>query len=180
MDVISSLVGRLGLISTRKYRELLFEHQELRKLTHERLESFKRLQTEAGDVQSRLGLLQRQIEEIEQRWLEESDRADLAASRANDLISQVEYLKEQVKIYQTRLGLLPQERQGALDKGKLEPLKKGREPFAVAAARVQAQRTQEYWERKAKAVDGITSSETVTSKETNDVPNRAEEGGIQD
>lgn len=87
-----------------------------------------------------------------------------------DLETQIEYLKGEIKIYQQRLGLLPQERQGQTGQAEHQPLRKARVPFAIAQHQAQVQRSEEYWRAKAAAVDetgttGSTSETTPTVSE---------------
>lgn len=109
-------------------------------------------------------------EQLEQMGLEAERNRDTAEGRVKDLETQIEYLKEQVKIYQVRLGLLPQERQGQSDGKKLEPLKKGREPFSVVQARIETQQREAYWRKRAdeaeNSLTGKTTDTPTVSEET--------------
>jgi hypothetical protein len=92
--------------------------------------------------------------------------AQLAEARVADLQYQIDYLKGQVEIYQARLGLLPQAVQSEKRETEQRPLRAPRVPFAVAAARIQADRTEAYWRERAAAVDAGTTGSTSESTPT--------------
>jgi len=98
-------------------------------------------------------------------------RAEHHLGRAEILTAEVDYLKAQVELYQVRMGLVvPVPVQGAVPT-EHKPIRKSREPFEAMSARVakaQADANEEYWRKKAEAVDiaGVTSSESLTKGET--------------
>lgn len=93
------------------------------------------------------------------------------AEGKNDLLSvEITYLKAQIELYQVRLGLIIPVRVATAEQIKHEPVRKAREPFEALSSRVakaQADANEEYWRKKAEAVDiaGVTSSESVTKDE---------------
>lgn len=109
---------------------------------------------------------------MEEQATESDERTLQAAARVNDLETQIGYLKGQIEIYQARLGLLPRSPQGEPRQTEQRPLRQPRVPFSVAAAKIQADRTEEYWKRRAATVnDGTTGStseatEPVSEKES--------------
>lgn len=99
-------------------------------------------------------------------YSEANRERDLAEARVGDLEYQIQYLKGQVEIYQARLGLLPQAVQSEKRETEQRPLRAPRVPFAVAAARIQADRTEAYWRERAAAVDAGTTGSTSESTPT--------------
>lgn len=162
MDGISWLVKKLGLVSRDAHKQVQFEKIEFQK-------EVIALRASLYEVRERLDIAQRNASDFEDQLLVENEKSALAVARVSDLESQIEYLRGEVKIYQGRLGLLPQERQSET-KTDHKPLRRAREPFPVIQARLQANLNEEYWREKAAAASaelGTTSEDTptVTEKE---------------
>ena len=124
---------------------------------------------EAQELRRALEATNRACSTLEAEGLDAERKCELAENRVGDLESQITYLKGQIEIYQGRLGLLPQTRQGESPAVEQRPLRQPRVPFAQAAAKIQADRTEEYWRQRAEAVEigatGSTSQTTATVSE---------------
>jgi hypothetical protein len=108
--------------------------------------------------------LETQNEELRLELAGEIERRTSAVARLIDSLDQIAYLKGQIELYQKRIGLIVEERPTS-DK-VMEPIARKREPFHVAAQRVETERTRKYWEeRAAKAVDAITTEETPVTED---------------
>jgi hypothetical protein len=91
----------------------------------------------------------------------------LAKEQVVEMLSfELQYQKGQVEIYQARLGLLPQKQQAEIPKTEQRPLRQPRVPFSVAAAKIQADRTEEYWRQRAATVDSGTTGSTSETTPT--------------
>lgn len=165
MGVISWLADLFGLVRTSSIREELkriqFEEVELQK-------TLGRLRTELAEseesrliLMNRLEAVQRELEAMEETAAHENELSKTAQARVGDLENEIKYLREQVQIYQQRMGLLPQVRQVHSEQREIRPLRKAREPFAVAEARIQAQRSEEYWRARANAAESGTTGKTL-------------------
>jgi len=182
VGVISRLATLLGFVKISEYNEIFYKSQELQKCLIEAKRIINEEKTQHHQTQTRLANAEDEIQSAEVASLEAQERAALAVARIEGLQSEIKYLREQVAYYQgqleisqkammTRLGLLPQEQQGQIDKEVQKPLRSARIPFAVAQARIQTQRKEEYWKARANEVDltgtvGTTSgTETVSDKE---------------
>lgn len=175
MDVTSSLGKVLArtvrllrgeTVDADLYRESHFENQELRKRNKELADNLGEARNRSEILTAHLTKAHQDVENFESEALASEERAALAVARFDGLVEEVGYLRDQIKIYQTRLGLLPQERQSEPGTVRV-PLKRGREPFSVAQDRIQKERTEAYWRAKADAVDptgttGTTSTDSPT------------------
>jgi len=111
------------------------------------------------------------VKELEAaRYLAEARTAHVQGK--NELLqTENDYLKAQIELYQIRMGLVvPPPNSGTIPV-EHKPIRKSREPFEAMSARVakaQADANEEYWRKKAEAVDiaGVTSSESLTKGET--------------
>ena len=123
------------------------DHQQTRDHLHKIEESFQNLEAEAYGNQ---------------------EKAALATARIDDLQSQITYLKEQLQLYQVRMGLIQPTK--SLAPVESVPIARRREPFAVASARVQADMKEKYWRDRAdaaeKEITGKTSNLPTPSTDT--------------
>jgi chromosome segregation ATPase len=171
VDVISLLRTPFVLVKQSHYKETLSKLLESRFNHQEALKEIGRARQEHADSDSRYKLATARliqahetVESLEELVAQTEEAKVLAVAQLESLKEEISYLRNEIKIYQARMGLLPQERQGQTD-GRPTPLKSGRVPFAQAAAKISAQRTEEYWRQKAAAVDveaGTTSTTTDT------------------
>lgn len=177
MGVVSWLAARFELVD--KFQLTLVQHelQEERKSNLRFRRELEEVRKELAETVSAREILTEQVVErslendkLQERAALEHELAAEAQVRSRVLESEVEYLRGQVKIYQQRLGLLPQERQSQTEPTEHKPLRTAREPFAQMAHRVQLQRTEEYWKQRAAAANegttGATSEVTPTVSET--------------
>lgn len=172
MDGTSWLLTRLGLVWRKDIEEsqatTKFELQEL----HKEVVRLKHAQREAQEKYDicveHLTQANDDVRSFEADCLKLEEAKVLAVAQLENLKEEVSYLREEIKIYQRRLGLLPQERQGETDKKESKPLRSARLPFAIAQAKIQTERTEAYWRAKADAVElgagttGKTSETTPT------------------
>jgi hypothetical protein len=112
----------------------------------------------------------RELEQYELDYSTEREKSQLLIAQLATQDTQVEYLKGQIEIYQTRMGILMPKRDGSAEVSEPKPIRKSREPFEALSQRVakaQADKTEEYWKARAAqvSVDGVT---TPDSKETTD------------
>ena len=164
MDGISWLLQRLGLVPLKSVRAQGFENQELRKKCVNLEDAYERHCKELIKLEASLEKSFDEGAKLEQEAMASEEAKVLAVAQLEGLREEVTYLKGQVVIYQARLGLLPQEPR-AQQIGEQKILRKARVPFAVAEARIQTQRTEEYWKNRAKLAD-VGGVEAVTSPET--------------
>lgn len=160
MDVTSWLNRRKGG-STEEAR-LHFANMELMKDLRATREQLVETEKRFVEAQSDVNSLTSRMEELDEEVIQENQKAALAVARVSDLQERIHYLEEQVKIYQVRLGLLPQERQGTSEGKETKPLRKARVPFNVVAARVQTDRTEAYWKARAEAASAVMGTTTQT------------------
>lgn len=175
MDVISLLLTPFALVKVATLTKLeaekgeaIFAKQELMKALMQARKERDVADQERKDVINQLIKVNQDLGQIESEAMHSEEEKILAVAQLETVKSEVSYLRQQVEIYQRRLGLLPQERQGQTEATLQKPLRAARVPFAVAAANVQKQRTEDYWRAKANAVEladgvtGTTSSDTPT------------------
>lgn len=179
MDVTSWLRTRFARDNSELMRaqaetaEALFKNQELMKCLGRAREQLHESESRYKIAIEQLSKAHEDIGSLESEIASTEEAKVLAVAQLETLKGEVQYLRDQIEIYQRRLGLLPQERQSQTEATQHKPLRTAREPFAVAAARIQSQRTEEYWRQKANAanIEGVTgttteNSPTVSEKES--------------
>ena len=118
MDVISLLRTPFVLVKKSLLEELRDETIKAKFTTQEAYKLLARARQEAAESNEKWHLAIDQLtkahsdlESMEQLVSESEETKVLAVAQLDTLKEEVSYLKEQVKIYQARIGLLPQERQ---------------------------------------------------------------------
>jgi len=157
------LLESLGLITLSVHRDLIQDlRTELRKTT----ESERVAWTDSA-------ALSVQVSSRDEEIVREREKRAAIEGRVSLLETENAYLKEQVKIYQIRLGLIvvPRDQNGSATEHK--PIRKTREPFEALSHRVskaQTDRLEKYWKDRAAAtnITGKTTSEDPGVKEEND------------
>lgn len=163
MDVISWLAERLGLVRQEDLNAEVHARFEQQKVALRLQEQCEDLIAERIDNLDEIMKANKRIAELEQIAAREDERAHNALARVDDLTGEIEYLRGQVTIYQQRLGLLPAQKE-VREGPALKPMRIAREPFASVQAKVQSQRTEEYWKARAAAVDAGTTAVTEGQK----------------
>lgn len=154
---------------------------EIRTLGQEKFELMKMVKRQGETIkehENRNGYLITELEkanswgaQAEDTAAQEQQKCELAAARVLDLVGQIEYLKGEIKLYQERLGLLPQQRQSQTV-SDLKPLRQARKPFNIVAHEIEKKRNEEYWKAQADraheklGTSGLTTESTPDGRDT--------------
>lgn len=163
VGVTSLLLASLGLMSLSRFRRITeAQHEKIQRL-------------EASDRSTQLKLQDATILASEKTLELEyaHEKTALIAGKVVLLEQEAEYLKGQIELYQTRLGLRVPTPSQQGEKVEHKPIRKSREPFDQLSARIgkaQADKMEEYWRARIAAheVSGVTSENTEETKDKDD------------